>query len=107
VPGTASTHAYFNVGGNGPRYARVGFDRVPIIHATDIDAGATAGLYPRRSPGSFKVLPLRFFSGNTEMSARWDCHVGDDTPARIQFNGSGFLYGRSERFWTERLDSFV
>ena len=73
VAGTASTHAYFNVGGNG-RSTLVLVDGTD--NHDDIDAGATIGVYPRRDPG-VQGAPARFFRGVRQIGWRHR-HAGDE-----------------------------
>jgi carboxypeptidase family protein/TonB-dependent receptor-like protein len=90
VPGTASTHAYFNVGGNG-RGTLVLVDGTD--NHDDIDAGATLA-YTLEGVQEFKVLP-HGFSAEYGKSGGGIVTLVTKSGANT-VNGSGFLYGRSD-----------
>jgi len=90
VAGTASTHAYFNVGGNG-RSTLVLVDGTD--NHDDIDAGATIA-YTLEGIEEFKVLPHGF---SAEYGKSGGGIVTLVTKSGMnQVHGSGFVYGRSD-----------
>ena len=97
VAGTASTHAYFNVGGNG-RGTLVLVDGTD--NHDDIDAGATIA-YTLEGIQEFKVLPHGF---SAEYGKSGGGVVTLVTKSGTNaFHGSGFFYGRSDKPDQDRL----
>jgi carboxypeptidase family protein/TonB-dependent receptor-like protein len=98
VAGTASTHAYFNVGGNG-RSTLVLVDGTD--NHDDIDAGATLA-YTLEGIQEFKVLPHGFSAEYGKSGGGIVTLVTKSGTNAL--HGSGFLYGRSDRL--TRIDYF-
>ena len=90
VAGTASTHAYFNVGGNG-RSTLVLVDGTD--NHDDIDAGATIA-YTLEGIQEFKVLPHGFSAEYGKSGGGVVTLVTKSGTNAL--HGSGFFYGRSD-----------
>lgn len=99
VPGTASTHAYFNVGGNG-RSTLVLVDGMD--NHDDIDAGATIA-YTLEGIQEFKVMPHGFQAEYGKSGGGLVTLVTKSGTNTL--HGSGFLYGRSDKL--TRVDFFA
>ena len=99
VPGTASTHAYFNVGGNG-RGTLVLVDGTD--NHDDIDAGATIA-YTLEGIQEFKVMP-HGVSAEYGKSGGGVVSLVTKSGTNV-LHGSGFLYGRSDKL--TRIDYFA